>query len=298
MSSNWCSRIADDTRINELALPGTHDAAAWTHYWNVPSSTPGTWAQRKSITEQLDLGVRVLDLRIGWTRGWTWYIGMFHGPVYLNLTLQDVLTDIRNWLAQHAEEFVILIFQQQGKASKADLANEVRTMLRDTFGTDLYPFVSTAGFWPTLGELRGKVMAMGRLQSDVAGFCNVRTWLSTGDNTDGVVIDAGTQLRIFLQDRYKGLSGSGGYASMAQDNKQKFAKVKAAARTNPGVPPWHLLRINHMSYSNLRYQPWQSGEGVNKLLRDSMIRVNGVLMLDDADQATVNYILINNMQWR
>lgn len=65
MSSDWVSRIPDGTRINELAIPGTHDAAAWTHYSNIRSSTPGTWAQRQSITEQLDLGVRALDLRVG-----------------------------------------------------------------------------------------------------------------------------------------------------------------------------------------------------------------------------------------
>jgi len=34
MSANWCAGIKDATRINELAIPGTHDAAAWTHHWN------------------------------------------------------------------------------------------------------------------------------------------------------------------------------------------------------------------------------------------------------------------------
>ena len=102
MSSDWCARISDKTRINQLAIPGTHDAAAWTHYWNVPT-TPGTWAQRKSITEQLDLGIRVLDLRVGyasnnWTVGITSFIGMFHGPIYLSLTLEEVLTDVSYYL--------------------------------------------------------------------------------------------------------------------------------------------------------------------------------------------------------
>jgi hypothetical protein len=139
---------------------------------------------------------------------------------------------------------------------------------------------------------------MGRLQSDVVGFCNVRSWVSTGDNTDGEVINAGTYLRIFLQDRYKGLSGEDRYVSADQDNRKKFAKVKAAAtRVIPIVPPWQLLRINHMSYSNLRFQPWQLGEGLNTLLRNSMIRIQGVLMIDDADQVTVNYILLNNARF-
>ena len=294
MSNDWIARIPDGTRVNELALPGTHDAAAWTHHWKVPSSTPGTWAQRKSITEQLDLGVRVLDLRVGWSMGFGWYIGMYHGPVYLNLTLQEVLTDVKNWLDQHKKEFVILIFQQQGKAAKGAISKDVNKLVRDTFGTALYQVFPGQNEWPEVSKLRGKVLAMGRLKSDVHGFCNVRSWLDTGDNTDGVVIDAGRKLRIFLQDRYKGLSTESSFQSMDEDNKKKFDKVKAAAEAKPNVPPLQLLRINHMSYSNLRYQPWASGEGVNALLRKSDIKIKGVLMIDDADQATVKHILRNN----
>lgn len=301
MSSDWCSRIPDDTPINDLAIPGTHDSAAWTHNWNI-WGIKGTWAQRKSITEQLNLGVRVLDLRVGYasnnyTFGISSFVGMFHGPIYLSLTLQSVLTDINDWLEDNPEEFVILIFQQQGKIGQRDVAEAVEDLLDDTLGDKLHDFDRTQQRWPTVGTLRGKVMAMGRLRSDVDGFCDVRTWLTNGDNTDGVVLSAGTHLRIYLQDHYKGLSSDTGYESRLQDNRKKFAKVKAAALANPGGSPWQLLRINHMSYTNLRYQPWESGQGVNKLLRDSMLRIKGVLMLDDADQDTVDYILGENARY-
>ena len=220
-----------------------------------------------------------------WISGWGWassfsypfrsFIAMFHGPMYLEQTLQEVLTAIDTWLAGHPEEFVILIFQQQGKPPQSDAATDIRNMARTTFGTKLINY-NPAGprLWPTVAELRGKVLVLGRLKSNVDGFCNVRDWLSTGDNTDGAVIavDGMRNLKIYLQDRYKELSTEGGYVSRDADNKLKFAKVKAAARAAVAeVPASALLRINHMSYSNLRYQPWTSGEGVNKLLRDSMI---------------------------
>lgn len=301
MSSDWCAGIADDTPINELAIPGTHDSAAWTHNWNY-WGIKGTWAQRKSITEQLNLGVRVLDLRVGYasnyyTMGFSSFVGMFHGPVYLGLTLEEVLTDVSNWLGDHADEFVILIFQQQGKPGQRDVASAVSKLVSDTFRGNLHYFNRIRHNWPTLGRMRGQVMAMSRLRSDVDGFCDVRSWLSTGDNTDGALINAGAHLRIYLQDRYKALSGPNGFQSMAQDNRQKFAKVRAAARAVPGVAPWLLLKINHMSYSNLRYQPWESGQGMNKLLRESMLAVKGVVMLDDADQDTVDYILGENARY-
>lgn len=313
MSSDWCSEISDHIEINKLAIPGTHDAAAWTHnsgYW---STTPGTWAQRKSITEQLDLGVRVLDLRVGyasnnWTIGISSFIGMFHGPIYLGSTLSDLLTEVNTWLVDHhPDEFVILIFQQQGKKGQRDVSSAVHDLVCDTFGNAFHTFNPRWWRWPTVDELRGKVLVMGRLRSNVDGFCDVRSWVDIGDNTDGVLIDAGTRLKLLLQDRYKELSGkggiirytthTGGYSSPAQDNKKKFAKVKAAARMVPNISPRRLLRINHMSYSNLRFQPWELGEGVNTLLRNSNLRFNGVLMIDDADQDTVDRILEENDQY-
>src|SRR5690606_33471470 len=118
------------TRINELAIPVTHDSAAWTKHSSLPSSTPGTWAQRMSITEQLNLGVRVLDLRVGYasttyTLGLTSFVGMFHGPVYLDVTLETVLESISSWLESHQSEFVILVFQQQGKKGQRDVSSKV-----------------------------------------------------------------------------------------------------------------------------------------------------------------------------
>lgn len=294
MSSDWLSHIDDGMQINALAIPGTHDSSAWTH-WEDFEGTPGTWAQRKSITEQLDLGVRVLDLRVGWARGYllSSFIGMFHGPIYLNLTLKDVLAEINTWLEKNDEEFVILIFQQQGKWPQADCAKEVRDLVNDTFGDLWHKVNANWQRWPRVGELRGKVMCLGRLKSDVADFCNVRSWLTDGDNTDGTVISAGNYLKIYLQDRYKGLSSSTGFQSFEDDCKKKFAKVRAAASAvpNPHIKATKLLRINHMSFSNLRFQPWETGERVNTMLRRSGLRIKGVLMIDDADQDTVDYIL-------
>jgi hypothetical protein len=180
------------------------------------------------------------------------------------------------------------------RTAKGDISKEVNTLVRTTFGTALYQVFDNLNEWPTVGKLRGKVLVMGRLKGDVKGFCDVRSWLTAGDNTDGTVIEAGKKLRIFLQDRYKGLSSETGFKSKEDDNQKKFEKVQAAAKMKPAVPPAQLLRINHMSYSNLRYQPWESGKGVNELLRKSKFKIQGVLMIDDADQETVDHILANN----
>lgn len=302
MNTNWCSRIVDNVTLNRLALPGTHDAAAWTHYPKIPSLTPGTWAQRKNITEQLNLGVRVLDLRVGYasnnlTVGITSFVGMFHGPIYLDCTLEEVLTSIKAWLDTHPQEFVVLIFQQQGKPGQRDVAAEVKAMMDRIFATQCYRAPAKMNEWPTVGALRNKVLTFSRLRSSVEGFIDVRTWLTAGDNTPGIMLDAiqGT-LKIYLQDNYKNISSEQGYVSQDDDNAKKFAIVTTAARAI-AHDDWKHLGINHLSYSNLRYQPWESGVGVNQRLRASTFTIKGIVMMDDADEATVDHVISHNGMW-
>src|SRR5262245_7405595 len=128
MSSDWLSQISQDTRINVLAVPGTHDAASiigadW---------TPLTITQRLDITEQLDAGVRVLDMRVAHVvvtqdpGGWNPFrkmvvvgenIHMCHGPRIFATKLPEALASIKEWLGENSSEFVAMIFQQQGTIS-------------------------------------------------------------------------------------------------------------------------------------------------------------------------------------
>jgi 1-phosphatidylinositol phosphodiesterase len=299
---DWCSALRPTMNLTELAIPGTHDSAAWTHHENFPSSTPATWAHRKSITEQLELGVRALDLRVGWRLGWGGYdVGMYHGPVDLSISLQEVLTEVNTWLASHADEFVILIFQQQGKlgtkgalGKKWDISSDVDKMVKDTFGARLFNFKGTRKTWPLLETLRGKVLAMSRMQSAPSGFCDVRTWLQH-DNTTGAEFAVADGLKVYLQDRYKGLSSATmdvQFQTSGDYDKKLEMVERTAARAIEGHRTDHFtLTINHLSHSSIKWQPWTIGKVMNEMLRRSRFKICGLLMIDDADADTVDRIV-------
>lgn len=64
MLSNWQGQkysARPDTPLWEMSIPGTHDSSARTNYFSYADKCQ-TW----SITEQLDHGVRFLDLRLNY----------------------------------------------------------------------------------------------------------------------------------------------------------------------------------------------------------------------------------------
>jgi hypothetical protein len=302
---NWCGALRPTLNLTEIAIPGTHDSAAWTHHENWLSSTPATWAQRKSITEQLQSGVRALDLRVGWRIGMYGYdVGMYHGPVDLSISLQEVLTEVNTWLESHTSEFVILIFQQQGKpgtkgepGTSWDISRAVHKKVTDTLGDKVFNFKNSRKTWPLLDTLRGKVLAMSRMLSAPDGFCDVRGWL-THDNTEGAEFSVADGLKIYLQDRYKGLSTAtvDMQIQLNGDYEKKLHLVETtSARAIEGHKTNHFtLTVNHLSHSSIKWQPWTIGKVMNQMLRKSKFKICGLLMIDDAEDETVNHIVASN----
>jgi hypothetical protein len=96
----WLGSVASTAKLSALSIPGTHDSYA-------SIAVPYLGTQTMSITEQLNAGVRVLDLRCGLVLN-TLY--MFHGSVPLGASLHTVLTEIYDWLglAEHASETIIV----------------------------------------------------------------------------------------------------------------------------------------------------------------------------------------------
>lgn len=130
---NWMQYMPDNAPISQLNLPGTHDAG--TAY--VPRLAQ-YWArcQRKNITEQLDAGIRILDVRCGLLDedGEDGYfmidpkgtkivgperMGINHAGIvcyrtsdlldFRFLTLETIMKDVDKFLAAHPSETVVML---------------------------------------------------------------------------------------------------------------------------------------------------------------------------------------------
>jgi len=101
-NANWMRNLSayvGNRPLNQIVIPGTHDTGTY-------MMTGLSRTQARNITEQLNDGIRYLDLRIGILDGTGQVI--HHDIDYVGPKVDDVLRDVGTWLASHAGEIVIL----------------------------------------------------------------------------------------------------------------------------------------------------------------------------------------------
>tara|TARA_B100001142_G_C14324579_1_gene651743 strand:- start:959 stop:1771 length:813 start_codon:yes stop_codon:yes gene_type:complete len=111
----WMKKLEDDRRIRDLnAIPKSHDSGA-VHPYKCIELLPWQWAkcQNKSITSQLNVGIRAFDLRFRKLKDGK--INIPHGFLS-NYTLRGVLIEINKFLKEHPSEIVFLFFKREWKS--------------------------------------------------------------------------------------------------------------------------------------------------------------------------------------
>lgn len=107
--SNWMNKIKDLTYLCQMSLPGTHDSGA-----DFP--IPASQCQSESISEQLDGGIRYLDVRCRVKKD---NFAIYHGIASQFKTFGDILDDIRKFLEANPSEGIIMNIQDE----KGDVEN-------------------------------------------------------------------------------------------------------------------------------------------------------------------------------
>ena len=163
----WMAKVSDSTRLSELNLPGTHDTM---------SVLGGDIAQNQVMTlrEQLDSGIRVLDLRTRHT-GESDFI-MHHGIVNQNTKFGvDVLQVIDDFLTDNPSETVIFRLTPTDESVDKNYA-EVLGNLIDQYGGGRQwdPDGEDTSNNPTLANMRGKFVV---LDQGIAGDWGINYWI-------------------------------------------------------------------------------------------------------------------------
>ncbi|CAI5756375.1 unnamed protein product [Candida verbasci] len=159
---NWLGEIDNNTEISKLSIPGTHNSAA------CHTALPSVQCQGKSVTSQLEHGVRFLDIRVG-----KLFIGdnvkdlqVIHGKFPVKIPFPEKLTDtleeVYKFLQNNQSESVIVSIKQEG-SNDWDNAN-------DEFGKLIWDkYISpNKDKWylnidiPKIGDSRGKAILFRR----------------------------------------------------------------------------------------------------------------------------------------
>lgn len=161
---NWMKYIPDYAPISSINIPGSHDAAT-KHLW-LPGAVLWLNTQNESIEDQLDFGVRLLDIRIDSA---VWFDDMIicHGPADCYRTvvspyyLSDLVKDCKTFLKKNSTETVLISLQQETDKRSVDQEkyDKVWEMFLESFEKDSdIIYLTKDSTMPTLGECRGKTV--------------------------------------------------------------------------------------------------------------------------------------------
>lgn len=186
-NKQWMSKLSDDIFISEISIPGTHDSCAL-----YEPIAPSAKCQNYTISDQLDMGVRFLDIRgvVLANR-----IGMVHGPIYQSKYFDDVLNDCYDFLEENPCETIIMSVKED-----VTIGNS-----REKFISLVENYISknsdrwyTENKIPLLGDVRGRIILFNRYDGASGFGLGTANWR---DNTLSYSPQPNFSLNV--QDHYK-----------------------------------------------------------------------------------------------
>ena len=273
-SADWMARLGNEKPLNEIVLPGSHNSAARyvEHAFFAKCQTLG-------IGEQLEAGVRYLDLRLDMdgTR-----FKLMHGPAECRtsllggaLTLDELLADCYAFLDAHPTETVLLAVAQEPGG------DEIRSfqLLLDAYVREAPERWLLTDRIPTLGEARGKLVLLRRYE-DEAGLLQAAglslLWRDQGGSEDTTLGAEAAQQRsylLYVQDRYE-------YAA-----KDKWEAFLAGVRsTQDGAVSLNFLSTK----GEAKYgHPYEFAKSLNQKLMEAEDSALGGWIVTDFVSATL-----------
>lgn len=191
--TKWMNEIKDDTLLSDISIPGTHDSAA-----RIVDSIAGAWAQTQAMTisDQLNAGVRFLDLRVRYNTDVYYNVEMCHSSITIwngnggHLTLYEVIGNIKDFLKNNPTETVIVCIKEDDGSNESNIVKEINN-IKNEDPSFWYQSYNT----PKLGDVRGKMVVASRM-STMPGIY----WGWGDQGSDGSYVQ--TYSNAIIQDRY------------------------------------------------------------------------------------------------
>ncbi len=157
----WMKSLPDDFVLSEINIPGTHDSATKKVDFSYFSK-----CQNTTITEQLEMGIRFLDIRVKKTGDkliLVHAISKCRNPASDKefLFLDQVISDCEKFLFQNPSETIIFSVKRDAGAGDEETFD---LLFEEYFNSDFWYLENRI---PTLGEVRGKLVFFNRMCVDI-----------------------------------------------------------------------------------------------------------------------------------
>ncbi|AGO10903.1 AaceriAFR607Cp [[Ashbya] aceris (nom. inval.)] len=282
--ANWMSEVDGNAYVSQLSLPGTHNSAA------CHMALPSVRCQDCSVSEQLEHGVRFLDVRLGKPLlggkdrdGQLQELHVVHGkfpvrlpfPVKFDSTLEEVF----RFLDEHPAECVVVSLKQEGADSWDHEHDEFANFVWDHY------IAPHADRWylhngvPRLDDARGKVVLFRRfgLADDARrdSYGIEANWWSYNTTSE----DRGAfQVQDFCEvNQSEDITLKAGYVKQLLDTAHTFNS------TNPDTGKMFLNFCSASNFRNPDCWPERIAERMAECrIYDSVQKGAGVVVIDYA----------------
>ena len=197
-NTDWMSNLPDETPLEDINIPGTHDSAAINKHIHTPYA-----CHYSDITEQLTSGIRLLDVRIRVKNSNGKIVfATCHGDILSKMdineyqSLESLLDECKDFLNKHQNETIIMSLKIDDYAVSKD-RNTVYKLLAELLSK--YPIREYNKKLGNLGNSRGKIVLFNRIDSDWEQFGYPISWTN---NTQGSYAEDNDKrdFKVYVQD--------------------------------------------------------------------------------------------------
>ena len=150
-TENWMSLLNDNELITNISIPASHNSCTYT------TSIPFSKCQTQNLQQQLNYGVRYLDLRFLYKKE---KLQMYHGWDNLGISFESCLGQIKDFLDKHPSEIILLRLQRE-KLGGPITDDTYYDAIVSTFDKVGLPLIDSSELTDLkIGNLRGKTIVV------------------------------------------------------------------------------------------------------------------------------------------
>lgn len=151
--TDWMSAVPDDTPLAAVSMPGTHNSATYSirsgHWRKVVDALRCQW---RSLSEQLNMGIRFLDLRVR-SDG-----RLCHGVVTCAVNIRGAFDELRDFLRHHPTE--VLVVRVKDESSSRTSAKGIDAVMMNLVDCAEYPLYLQGRLPSSMREVRGRIILL------------------------------------------------------------------------------------------------------------------------------------------
>lgn len=185
--NGWMAEINSEKYINEISIPGSHDTCALYEPLRELAK-----CQFYTVTDQLNMGVRYLDIRANVVKG---DLAVSHGPIFQGISFDRVTEQCCDFLKANPSETIIISLKHE--LVSRDKKNEFNSIFIEKLENNREMWF-TENRLPKLGEVRGKLILLNRVKDLNLGIDASENWIH-----NGISMIEHKDFSLHIQDKFK-----------------------------------------------------------------------------------------------